>query len=65
LELILFNYQNNKEMFGKGKKKFSLNDDKEIEIFPNNKINIIYTLEENIWNGHRSIQGRIIDLEVV
>jgi single-stranded-DNA-specific exonuclease len=65
LELILFNYQNNKEMFGEGKKKLNLNGDRGIEIFPNNKINIVYTLEENIWNGHRSIQGRIIDLEVV
>jgi len=56
LELISFNYQNNiEDLKRKSEKKIREND----------KINIVYTIEENIWNGRRSIQGRIIDLEVL
>ncbi len=56
LELITFNYKNNLEIFKTNKEQENLQ--------PGEKINIIYTLEENIWNGHRSIQGRIVDLEI-
>ncbi len=56
LELITFNYKNNLEIFKTNKEQENLQ--------PGNRINIIYTLEENIWNGHRSIQGRIVDLEI-
>ncbi len=55
LELISFNYQNNLGDLKKSAKK---------ELQEGDKINVVFTLEENIWNGRRSIQGRIIDLEV-
>ncbi len=45
-------------------KKSIIGKKQEGRLQPGNKINIVYTLEENIWNGHRSIQGRIVDLEV-
>ncbi len=54
LELISFNYQNNLADLKKSAKK---------ELVEGNKISVVYTIEENIWNGHRSIQGRIVDLE--
>jgi len=56
LELISFNYQNNLEDLSKKSKQ---------ELQEGKKINIIYTIEENIWNGYRSIQGRVIDLEIL
>jgi single-stranded-DNA-specific exonuclease len=65
LELILFNYQNNGEIFGSAKKQIPLKADGTLELTPTQKVNVVYTLEENIWNGRRSIQGRIVDLEVV
>ena len=55
LELISFNYQNNLEDLKKSAKQ---------KLQEGDKVSIVYTLEENIWNGRRSIQGRIIDLEV-
>ena len=55
LELISFNYQNNLADLKKSAKK---------ELAEGSKISVVYTIEENIWNGCRSIQGRIIDLEV-
>ena len=56
LELISFSYQNNITDLKKSTKN-TLNE--------GDKINIVYTLEENIWNGYRNIQGRIIDLEIL
>jgi single-stranded-DNA-specific exonuclease len=55
LELISFNYQNNLDDLKKSARK---------ELGEGDKISVVYTIEENIWNGRRSIQGRIVDLEV-
>jgi single-stranded-DNA-specific exonuclease len=71
LELISFNYQNNledlktaiKEKKKECRKSGATFDEGSI-LREGDKINVIYTIEENIWNGRRSIQGRIIDLEV-
>ncbi len=71
LELISFNYQNNLEDLKSAIKEQKKECKKNGEVFneegilkEGDKINIIYTIEENIWNGRRSIQGRIIDLEI-
>lgn len=56
LELISFNYKNNIDDL----KKVTKNKLKEGE-----KVSVIYTLEENIWNGRRMIQGRLVDLEIL
>ncbi len=55
LELISFNYQNNIDDLRRNTKH---------KLREGDKINVIYTIEENIWNGCRSIQGKIIDLEI-
>ncbi len=75
LELITFNYKNNLEIFTgdneqagdnkeAGDNEQATGEKQKNHLQPGNKINIVYTLQENIWNGHRSIQGRIVDLEI-
>jgi single-stranded-DNA-specific exonuclease len=56
LELISFNYKNNLE---------DLKDLATGKLREGDTLDIVYTLEENIWNGQRSIQARLIDLRVI
>ena len=71
LELISFNYKNNLEdvippvaSCSTPTSAEKIKESTKRALQEGDKINIIYTIEENIWNGRRSIQGRIIDLEV-
>lgn len=61
LEIIAFFFENTFDFLTVPNKV----SDKKTALKPGDKIDIIYTLEENIWNGQRSIQGKIVDIKIL